>query len=499
MTVRNRHLADLGLSRNPFPYTPDAGCYFTTASLDEHMVEFAHCVQARKGFSLLTAEVGMGKSTLVRRLITDLAKKDVVSALVFNTFLQDAELLAAVLQDFGLPSTGVLSQDIAELNIFLLRNHREGKTCLLVIDDAQNLSNRSLELVRLLCNLETDQEKLLQIVLAGQPELEVTLAQHDLRQLRSRVVKHARLRELAPDEVSEYVKFRLDSAGSAGSIVLTPDASRRLWKESAGVPRRLHLIMDRCMYGLAASGRRVLDAPLMDQAITESRVEMHAPQLGASTGTLAQPRLHPRRRTAYVLGGLLVSMGLGVAASSQFTSRSVTPQAMSSPTAKDDGRAMAPVAPSDTNSSGSVAIATPQPLQTTAHAEAPLAASCGATQHIASDQMLVSQRIPERTNDLLGDRLVLLKDVCGDRRDSGFWLTWASPMTGYDLKDGATAKRFQRGLVEYGSLSPQEIDGLWGERSKAGLQRFQAGLGLPATGSADALTGMLLESFYVPG
>ena len=497
MTIRNRHLVDLGLSRNPFPYTPDAGCYFTTASLDEHMVEFAHCVQARKGFSLLTAEVGMGKSTLVRRLITDLAKKDVVSALVFNTFLQDAELLAAVLQDFGLPSTGVLSQDIAELNIFLLRNHREGKTCLLVIDDAQNLSNSSLELIRLLCNLETDQEKLLQILLAGQPELEATLSHHSLRQLRSRVVKHARLHELADEEVSDYVKFRLDSSGSDGSIVMTPDASRMLWKESNGVPRRLHLIMDRCMYGLSATGRRILDAPLMAQAIAESRVEMQTPLAGSDRVITARP--NSRRRTAYVLAGMLVSIVLGGAAWSQLANHSTTEHEVVMPNMADDSPVPIPLKTSEFRTSTPASLAAAASQSTTLNAAEPSAASCSATQSVGSNQVLVSQRLPELTNHLLGDRLELLKDACREHRDSGFWLTWASPMTGYDLNQRITAQRFQQGLVKYGGLSTQEIDGLWGERSKAALQRFQAGLGLPATGNADALTGMLLESFYVPG
>ena len=113
--------------------------------------------------------------------------------------------------------------------------------------------------------------------------------------------------------------------------------------------------------------------------------------------------------------------------------------------------------------------------------------------------MVVSQRLPELTNQLLGDRLDLLKDACRDNRESGTWLTWASPFNGYELNNRGTARLFQRALVEYGSLPVKEIDGIWGARSQAALRRFQAGLGLPATGGADALTGMLLESFYVPG
>ena len=274
MNARQAHLAALGLVRNPFPPTPDAGCYFSTPHLDEQMVELAHCIQSRKGFCLLTAEVGMGKSTLVRRLMTDLAPSGVVSALVFNTFLQGPELLAAVLQDFGLESAGSMSADIATFNAFLLSNHQEGKTCLLIIDDAQNLSEPSLELVRLLCNLETDQEKLLQIMLTGQPELEETLSRHNLRQLRSRVVKHARLHGLNSTEIADYVRFRFESAGSDGSLTLQADACQMLWKETQGVPRQIHLILDRCLYGLAAKAGNVIDPALMRKAIDESPVDL---------------------------------------------------------------------------------------------------------------------------------------------------------------------------------------------------------------------------------
>lgn len=185
--------ARLGLSRNPFPPTPDAGSYFFTSCLEEDFAEIAHCIEARKGFVLLTGEVGLGKSTMVRRLLDTLQGKKCHSALILNTFLQDGALLSAIQMDFGLPPNDSVEQGLEQLTQLLIARHQAGEISLLVIDDAQNLSVQSLELVRLLCNLETNQEKLLQILLAGQPELEHTLASPELRQLKSRIVKHARL------------------------------------------------------------------------------------------------------------------------------------------------------------------------------------------------------------------------------------------------------------------------------------------------------------------
>ena len=206
--------ATLGLSRNPFPPTPDAGSYFFTPRLEEDFAEIVHCIEARKGFVLLTGEVGLGKSTLVRRLLDTLEGKGCHSALILNTFLQDSALLSAIQSDFGLPATDSVEQGLARLTEFLIAKHQAGEVSLLVIDDAQNLSVESLELVRLLCNLETGPEKLLQILLVGQPELEQTLARTELRQLKSRIVKHARPSGLHEDEDIRSFDFRINAAGA---------------------------------------------------------------------------------------------------------------------------------------------------------------------------------------------------------------------------------------------------------------------------------------------
>ncbi|GEM_PF-450477 len=294
--------ARLGLARNPFPPTPDASAYFFTDALQEQFAEVLHCIRARKGFVLLTGEVGLGKSTFVRRLLDTLPEGEVRSALVFNTFLQREALLSAILRDFGLEPAGDMDEALTRLNGFLMDEHRAGRTCLLVIDDAQNLQPASLELVRLLCNLETGQEKLLQIVLAGQPELEELLGGRDLRQLKSRVVKHARLEGLRADQVLRYFEMRVSAAGASGRIALQPRAARQLHRATAGNVRRIHLVLDRCLYGLAAQGGGTIDHRLLRAALDD-----------LDPGS-ASARRRPGWHAWLAMGGLgMAAIGVGAA------------------------------------------------------------------------------------------------------------------------------------------------------------------------------------------
>lgn len=475
MNARNAHLAALGLVRNPFPYTPDAGCYFSTPHLEEQVVELAHCITARKGISLLTAEVGMGKSTLVRRLMADLTSQQVVSALVFNTFLQGPELLAAVLRDFGLDSAGSMAADIHILNTFLLDNHRAGRTCLLIIDDAQNLSASSLELVRLLCNLETDQEKLFQILLAGQPELEDTLSQPSLRQLRSRLVKHARLHGLNSTEIADYVRFRFDSAGSDGTLTLHTDACQLLWRETQGVPRHVHLIMDRCLYGLAARQAKVIDADLMRQAVEDSRLHLASGlQDAPPVATPTQPAGTLRMLTyAVVLLGLLGAGVLG---------HQLGKNVVGMPAAQ---ATVPPAAPQ-------VVPAVP------VVDEEKMTDPCMAAAGDPAGQAASGVSLSEQTRTLFASRLARMDGVCLEQRQGQTWVRWPGQATVHALQERAVAARFQIALTHFGSLPPQEVDGLWGERSRQAMARFQEDVGLAPTGEVDALSGLLLESFYAP-
>lgn len=272
MTPPQAHLSALGLTRNPFPPTPDARCYFYTEQLDRDCAEVLHCVLARKGFVLVTGEVGLGKTTFVRRLLDTVAGHDIAVALVFNTFLQGRELLATINRDFGLPAREDMAANMAVLNDFLLEQARHGKTTVLVVDDAQNLTDESLEMVRLLSNLESGQEKLLQIVLAGQPELIDKLEQENLRQLKSRIVKHVHLEGLSLRDTGRYFEFRINDAGGAGRLSLDSGALKLLHQTTAGNLRRIHLILDRCLYGLVSKRNGVINRALIQQAITETEI-----------------------------------------------------------------------------------------------------------------------------------------------------------------------------------------------------------------------------------
>lgn len=298
-------LERLGLRRAPFPHTPDAAAYFASAHLERELSEALHCLRARSGFVLLTGEVGTGKSTFVRRLLDQAGREGLVSSLVLNTFLQGAELLAAILRDFGLAPRGSMAADVETLNRFLLELWRNGHGCVLVIDDAQNLDLESLELLRLLSSIETAQEKLLQIVLAGQPELRARLDDPRIRQLTSRIVKHVQLAPLEAVEIGAYVRFRLQTAGAGPELVFGDDAATALLAVSRGNPRRIHLIMERCLYGLLALETWRIDAALVRAAAAEAGVQ----PVRATRALLRSPPRPPLALTAafslVLLSGLL--------------------------------------------------------------------------------------------------------------------------------------------------------------------------------------------------
>lgn len=289
------HLRRLGLHRNPFPPTPDANSYFRTGALQRDVAETLHCLLARKGMVLLTGEVGTGKSTFIRYLLNSLPAETASVALIFNTFLQGEELLNAILADFGLATGDGLAANLARLNTFLLACRQQQRLAVLIVDDAQNLSRQSLELVRLLSSLETGQEKLLQIVLAGQPELADTLAHHQIRQLDSRITLRVRLTPLTRAQVGDYVAFRLEQAGAADRLRLGSAALSCLYRITGGNPRHIHRLMDRCLYGMLGKAHGRISVWLLLRAARD----------GARR--LLQT---PRRRALIVL-----LLGLGVAGS----------------------------------------------------------------------------------------------------------------------------------------------------------------------------------------
>lgn len=447
------YLAPLALVRAPFPPTPDAEGYFHTAALERDLAEAAHCLLARKGFVLLTGEVGMGKSTFLRRLLHAVEREGAVASLVFNTFLQGPELLAAILRDFGIEAGGDAADNIDRLNRFLLRRWQDGTTCVVVIDDAQNLSLESLELLRLLSGLESGQEKLLQIVLAGQPELNAQLARPEIRQLTSRIIKHINLGALDAAECARYVEFRLTAAGAAGRVRIEPAAHAALHRASAGNPRRIHLIMDRCLYGVVARGQPQVDAALVRTAAAEAGF---------------QPLRRRSRKPLLLAAALLASTGLVTAASLALRHGTTTPD--------PDATATAPA---------EIASATDAAWNACLHQLTP---------DDGSGQTLQVLPLSQRDYDALSSR----ENVCLRRRDGGWLAAWQPTLRAAELQPGRRnehVRALQARLQSGGFLTVDDTlaDGLFGPITRAALARFQQHHGLSASGVADPLTLLLLE------
>ena len=502
--------ARLGLSRNPFPPTPDAGSYFFTPRLEEDFAEIAHCIQARKGFVLLTGEVGLGKSTLVRRLLDSLQGKNCHSALILNTFLQEGALLSAIQMDFGLPPNDSVEQGLARLTEFLIARHQASETSLVVIDDAQNLSVASLELVRLLCNLETNQEKQLQILLAGQPELEQTLAQPELRQLKSRIVKHARLSGLQKNELARYFDFRVNAAAGEGRLTIEPAAAELLHRNTNGNLRQIHLILDRCLYGLATA---------RDSVVTLEWIRRASEELPSLTGKA--PVSAPSQRKTWLVAGLLAGTAAAVVAGgiafaplpspAQVNGMALAATTAPAATAAAAAPAFAPalmLTPKLGTTSDLAASPTQGPVvpvtKNTApplfSSDPPLSSACQKQLQAAAttNDVLHVQRLSQDRAAQWTARPSLR--ACRFDIDKQPWLAWLgrSEMRHITAAQQAThavqAKLKQLGLLDRG----EPDDGLFGPKTQQAFARFQQQQGLAATGKPDDLTFFLLEHQDVP-
>ncbi len=237
------------LRLNPFEITPDPSFLFPTPRHNEALAALYYGVRAHKGFIVLTGEVGTGKTLLVRSALQLLQKSNVAFACVFNPSLSPLEFIRYIAGDFGVPVAGKSKDEVLlALNGFLLQRHQKKLTSLLVVDEAHHLSGELLEEVRLLTNLETSQQKLLQIVLAGQPELDLKLDSFELRQLKQRVTLRCQLEPLNPEETAGYISRRLQTAGGAKEATLFSVAAvAMVCRYSRGIPRLINTICDNAL------------------------------------------------------------------------------------------------------------------------------------------------------------------------------------------------------------------------------------------------------------
>ena len=267
-----------GLRESPFTVNPDPRYLFLTGQTQEALAGLTYGIQNRKGFILLTGEVGTGKTTLLNRLLDWLRGQRVAAAFIFNSKLNEKQLLDCVMADFGIPTeSSDKSQMLLRLNQWLLDRYRAGGSTVLIVDEAQNLSHDVLEEIRLLTNLETSTEKLLQIVLSGQPELEEKLRSPHLRQLRQRITLRCRTAPLTLGETYGYVAERLRIAGSSGDPVFSREAIEAVHLYSQGIPRVVNLLCEHALIGAYVEHLRPVPAHIVEEAAREFELDTVAP------------------------------------------------------------------------------------------------------------------------------------------------------------------------------------------------------------------------------
>src|ERR1700739_2495533 len=254
-----------GLRANPFNVNPDPRYLFLTRHTEEALACLTYGIQSRKGCVLLTGEVGTGKTTLINKLLEWLRLQQVATAFIFNSRMNVPQFLDYMMADFGIPcDSRAKSQILLRLYNWLLDRYRAGETAVLIVDEAQNLSEEVLEEIRMLTNLETFTEKLLQIVLVGQPELEQKLKQPQLRQLRQRLTLRAKTHALTLDETKAYIQQRLRIAGSNGQLIFDPECVTLIHRYANGIPRGLNLLWEHCLVSAFVDQQKVILPVVVD-------------------------------------------------------------------------------------------------------------------------------------------------------------------------------------------------------------------------------------------
>jgi len=259
-----------GLTEPPFSIAPNPQYLYMSKRHQEALAHLLYGVQAEGGgFILLTGEVGTGKTTLCRCLLEQIPM-DVETAFVLNPRVSATELLATIADEFGFTceADSSLKALTDSLNSYLLSQHKAGKRSVLIIDEAQNLSRDVLEQLRLLTNLETNEHKLLQIILLGQPELGETLKEQGLRQFSQRITARYHLEALDSAETREYITHRLNVAGGEPTL-FSNRVTRRIHKLTGGIPRLINLVCDRSLLGTYAEDKRIISLAVVNKAATE--------------------------------------------------------------------------------------------------------------------------------------------------------------------------------------------------------------------------------------
>jgi general secretion pathway protein A len=293
-----------GLQEKPFSITPDPRFLFLSPSHQEALGHLLYGIEERKGFISVTGEVGTGKTLLCRALLDRLGS-DVRTALIFNSFLSEMELLRSINEDFGISQGGATRKELIDLlNNYLIGEFSAGRNAVLIIDEAQNLAPPVLEQIRMLSNLETERGKLLQIVLVGQPELRQQLGRPELRQLNQRIALRYHIQPFNRQETVDYINHRLVVAGSHGGVKFSRRALSAIYRLSAGVPRKINLLCDRAMLSAYVHESNLIEHTHVRQASHE---------LAGQDGGASRPAARDRSRyRLLIMQGLFLGLALTV-------------------------------------------------------------------------------------------------------------------------------------------------------------------------------------------
>lgn len=274
-----------GFREVPFSITPDPQLFYSNALYQEALATLFYGIKNKKGFIVITGDVGTGKTTLLRKLMRNLDAAD-HAVFIFNTHLSFLELLQLILLELGLAANKGKNKlaMLQELNQYLIDQLQKKHTVSLLIDEAQNLTDETLEGLRLLSNFETDKEKLLQIVLMGQPELDTKLNQPSLRQIKQRVAVRCSLEPLTKREVKDYIRHRVELAGYDGPQIFSDEAIQSIGYYSRGTPRLINILCDNALLTAYASSQKTVSADIIREIAYDLRLEDDGAEVKADRG-----------------------------------------------------------------------------------------------------------------------------------------------------------------------------------------------------------------------
>lgn len=260
-----------GLKENPFNITSDPAFFFSSAKHSEAFSHLIYGIQQRKGILVITGEIGTGKTTLCRTLLNNLDKNTRTAFILYPNF-SELQLLQLIVKDLGIvPGKQNKASLVESINHFLLEETSQGHNVALIIDEAQNLKANQLEQIRLLSNLETEKEKLLQIILVGQPELMDKLKLPSLRQINQRIMVRYHILPLEKSELTHYVEHRLKVAGAKNELHFTKEAIEEVYLYSCGTPRLVNIICDRALLAGFVLGTHAIDDNVIKRCLEEVR------------------------------------------------------------------------------------------------------------------------------------------------------------------------------------------------------------------------------------